>query len=140
MTTICYHHESKTIAVDSRITKGEVICSDKYNKIRERNGVVFVLAGSASDIDLVVETYPNQLTFKPSLSGYLIEDGKCYYLVYTEDGQPSTLETIWNDSAGSGQDFAMAAMDFGATAKEAVKYAAKRDIYTGGSIKSFKIK
>lgn len=140
MTTICYHHESKTIAVDSRITKGEVICSDNYTKIRKNNGVVFVLAGSASDLDLVVESYPNQLTYKPQVSGYIVEDGKCYYTVYTDDGHPTTLETTWNDSAGSGQDFAMAAMDFGATAKEAVKYATSRDIYSGGLIKTFKIK
>lgn len=37
---------------------------------------------------------------------------------------------------GSGRDFALAAMDMGASAKEAVEAAAKRDVYTGGTIRT----
>jgi ATP-dependent protease HslVU (ClpYQ) peptidase subunit len=40
---------------------------------------------------------------------------------------------------GSGAAFAMGAMDAGATAKEAVKIAC-RDVYTGGKIRTYKIK
>ena len=38
---------------------------------------------------------------------------------------------------GSGAEFAMSAMDFGMTAKEAVEYTMTRDIYTGGEVTVF---
>jgi len=41
---------------------------------------------------------------------------------------------------GSGELHALTAMDMGASAKEAVGMAAKRDIYTGGKINTFKLK
>jgi len=43
-------------------------------------------------------------------------------------------------SIGSGSQFAYGAMDFGATAKEAVAIAAIRDPHTGGDINSFNLK
>ena len=44
-----------------------------------------------------------------------------------------------NRAIGSGNRFALAAMDFGKTAKEAVEYAACRDVYTGGKVESFRL-
>lgn len=42
-------------------------------------------------------------------------------------------------ACGSGMDHALTAMDMGATAKEAVKWAMKRDTLTGGRIRTFKL-
>ena len=41
---------------------------------------------------------------------------------------------------GTGSEFALSALDHGKTAIEAVRYAAKRDCYTGGRIYSYDIK
>lgn len=41
---------------------------------------------------------------------------------------------------GSGYQFAIAALDLGKTAKEAVNYAKTRDIYTGGRVRVFDVK
>jgi len=46
----------------------------------------------------------------------------------------------YNKGLGSGRDFAIAAMDHGKSAKEAVKYAMTRDTYTGGRIRVFNVK
>lgn len=49
------------------------------------------------------------------------------------------MDEVWVErpfAIGSGRDFALAAMDMGATAKEAVEMAAKRDVYTGGTIRT----
>lgn len=40
---------------------------------------------------------------------------------------------------GSGKNFALAFMDTGMSAEEAVRATCKRDIYTGGTIRTFKI-
>ena len=41
---------------------------------------------------------------------------------------------------GSGSEFAMAAMDFGKSAVEAIRYASKRDVNTGLGVDSFAVK
>ena len=50
------------------------------------------------------------------------------------------LKCFCNESFGSGSSFALSAMDFGKSAKDSVKYAMTRDIYTGGKIKVIKVK
>ena len=50
---------------------------------------------------------------------------------------PVTLHRIY-DAIGSGSDFAMAAMECGKSATDAVRIASKFDIYTGGSVISMK--
>jgi ATP-dependent protease HslVU (ClpYQ) peptidase subunit len=43
------------------------------------------------------------------------------------------------DAIGSGEEYAIGAMDAGLSAKDAVKIACNRDIYSGGRIRTFKI-
>ncbi|GAI22667.1 unnamed protein product, partial [marine sediment metagenome] len=43
------------------------------------------------------------------------------------------------DAIGSGSAYALAAMDMGASAEEAVRAAMKRDIYTGGKVRTMRI-
>ncbi|MNJ79145.1 hypothetical protein D3C77_770710 [compost metagenome] len=43
------------------------------------------------------------------------------------------------DAIGSGAPYALAAMDMGASAEDAVRAAMKRDIYTGGKIRTLRI-
>lgn len=44
------------------------------------------------------------------------------------------------DAIGSGYAYAIAAMDMGASAEDAVRAAMKRDIYTGGAVRTVTIK
>ncbi len=44
------------------------------------------------------------------------------------------------DAIGSGSAYALAAMDMGASAEEAVRAAMKRDIYTGGTVRTIVIR
>lgn len=43
------------------------------------------------------------------------------------------------DAIGSGAAYALAAMDMGASAEDAVRAAMKRDIYTGGKVRAMKV-
>jgi len=45
----------------------------------------------------------------------------------------------YNDAMGSGEEFALAALDHGKTAEDAVAYAATRDSGTGGKIRVFDV-
>ena len=48
------------------------------------------------------------------------------------------IDSKW--SFGSGGDLALAAMDLGKTASQAVKFAAKRDLHTNTKVQSYKLK
>lgn len=139
MTTIAYNHKERTIAVDSRCTAGALIVHDKCNKIHVENGVTFVAAGSLSDIQVLIAGYPHGFNAPVDLDAqaFVVDEGEVY-MVHVADGEYRCSTIDFDATLGSGGDFALAAMDFGKSAKEAVKYAATRDCATGGRIRVVK--
>lgn len=138
MTTIAYHHESKTIAWDSLINAGGVIKSTTHDKSTIVNDVRFWFAGCRSDeAEFLSQYFGKEPKFKPDCSCFVLDGGNFYLCGSDEDGLWKQ-ECIGDDAMGSGCQFAIAAFDFGMTAKGAVEYAAKRDCYTGGLVREFK--
>lgn len=140
MTTIAY--KDGIIAYDSRQTREGVIVSDDCLKFQEENGVAFFLAGLVCDERSLVDAYfGKQIASEVECSGYAVEGGKLYMIGHAEKTglwrQPLDLKNP--DCIGSGAPYALAAMDMGATAEEAVRAAMKRDIYTGGTVRLYKI-
>lgn len=143
MTTVAYKHKDREIAVDSRVTCGVRIEADNAVKYLKEGGDTFIFAGVVCDYELLVDFFYDRGTADgplPDCVCFVISGGKAYKAMVQDDGRV-IIETLTHDSAiGSGCDFALAAMDFGRTAKEAVKYAMTRDMYTGGRIKVFRVK
>jgi hypothetical protein len=143
MTTIAYSHSKKELAVDSRLTEGSLIVTDKDEKFVRCSRRVFVLCGDYNASNQLVDVYLGRgpKPDKPDLdaTAILIENGLVYALNYAEGEIDKWL--LDHDSCfGSGGAFALAALDFGRDAKEAVAYAATRDSHTGGKIHVFKVK
>lgn len=142
MTTIAY--KDGVIAYDSRVTRGSLILSDTAEKMHVVNGVHFFGTGAVIDIKKLIAGYPDGNGCSGDIDSRVIAvtpEGLVAIIGCTEeDGYWVDLQdsSVVN-SIGSGSDFAFAAMDMGATAKEAVQIAAGRDIYTGGAIREFKI-
>jgi ATP-dependent protease HslVU (ClpYQ) peptidase subunit len=141
MTTIAYNDKDKEIAVDSRMTEGSLIITDKDIKFKVVNGVSFISCGGVSDGDTLIDVYLGASTDKCELDANIIIANDCgvFCASYIEN-----YLNVWklnhNTAWGSGEKFALAAMDFGCSAKDAVKYAMTRDIYTGGKIRVIKVK
>ena len=141
MTTIVYCHKTKQIAVDSRMTsQGGVIASDSTDKTTVNDAGIWFLSGKVSDhADLVKLAHNEDAKLKPECGALLIKNG-CVYLVEVNDGAICGHEKLTcNDSIGSGYQFALAALDFGKSAKEAVEYAITKDCYTGGKVRVFNL-
>lgn len=146
MTTIAV--KDNIIAFDSRSTAGDRIISNNMSKRRSHYGYNFFFAGSLIDIDKLIQLFfDEEAPVKKRKNGYLEAtayivgpDRELYICGYEDDelivfpiGDRSC------DAIGSGAMYAIGAMDAGASAKEAVKIAAGRDIYTGGRIRTFEI-
>lgn len=141
MTTIAYNHKDKQLAVDSRTTCGGIVASDKVNKTREVNGVLFIGAGLPHDINQLIDAYPNQCVDADyGAIVYAIDSGKVFRFGQTAAEGWWVDEVLFSRADGSGEQFALAAMDFGCSAKDAVKYAMTRDICTGGKVKVINLK
>lgn len=125
--------------MDSRCTAGTLIVDDKCNKVFKRGALTFVGGGELADLLTLVEYYPQQ--FEPTVTlnaqAFLLTEGECF-MVRVEKGEYKHDLIDHNATLGSGGDFALAAMDFGKSAKEAVKYAATRDCATGGRVRVIK--
>lgn len=140
MTTIAYHYGDGQIAVDSRITAGGRIVSDSDDKtIKNKIGLWF-FSGDASDCaDLAVLNHNDKVSAIPECAAFLIVAGNVYLVVVNDDMYCQHSFLDYNYAIGSGGDFALAAMDFGKSAKEAVKYAMTRNCYSGGKVRVFKV-
>jgi ATP-dependent protease HslVU (ClpYQ) peptidase subunit len=140
MTTIVFNFKDSEVAVDSRCTKGLTIVSDNYDKVIENKLGIWFFAGTVSDRQELCNLSPNE-TASHSLDGaaILIRDGAAFTVYTDEDGRYCETPLEHNSSMGSGEEFALAAMDFGLSAAEAVGYAMQRDIATGGAIQVYNL-
>lgn len=164
MTTIIYHHESRTIATDGRETdsNGHIHC-DTLDKIYYLDGGdVIALAGPSIAIDYIVKHYDalsdtdSTLQEDAELLELLLSgDGHVSSVVYSlsedefyewhlaaidgDDGEPVLhkykLALRYTIALGSGAPFAIAALDFGKSVFESIGYASTRDSSTGGAVR-----
>lgn len=141
MTTIAYDHKNKTIAWDSRKTSSDnIIMNDNENKHVEKDGVHFWLAGTAGDCEFLIDAYFTGHSEKELDCNVLAYDSGVIYMCGTnEDGSIFKDKIETNNAIGSGRKFALAAMDLGKSAKDAVEYVKTREIFTGGKVHSMKL-
>jgi ATP-dependent protease HslVU (ClpYQ) peptidase subunit len=140
MTTIAYHKESKTIATDSLMTAGDVISSSNKVKMTKVDGYKFFISGTVADEDLLISSYFGcNIDSEIDCISFVVEpDGAIFeYCV----GRNRSYKTPLNENAtiGSGEQFALSAMDFGCNAKDAVKYACTRDTRSGGRVRVYSV-
>lgn len=150
MTTIAYRNS--ILVSDGQVSFGERIDQMNLKKVRKINGCLVGGAGRLtsvlqffswfegwSDAQLVQGEAPHVQVFIPEglededFTGLVVfTDG----VVFMYEGGKRSYELVNSEyyAIGSGADFALSAMDAGATAEEAVKVAIKRDVFSGGEI------
>lgn len=150
MTTIAYR--DRVLASDGQVSWGDRIDNYNLKKVRKINGCLVGGAGRLasvlqffdwfqewSDAQQVQGDAPHVKVFVPEgindedFIGLVIFADEIAFMY--EGGKKSyQLELNGYFAIGSGSDYALAAMDSGASAEEAVAVAIKRDVYTGGEI------
>jgi len=141
MTTIAYDYRNKTIAWDSRrVSSDHIIINDNESKHVEKEGIQFWFNGIIGDCELLISAYFTGCAEKELDCNVLAYDSGVVYLCGTnEDGSIFKDTVSSNYAIGSGRKFALAAMDLGKSAKDAVEYVKTRDIFTGGKVHSMKL-
>ena len=140
MTTIAY--KDGVIAYDTRQIRCDRIVSDDCQKVTVVDGVSFFLSGAVCDEKALIAAYFGTPSPVPvECSGYAVDGGKL--LLVGHDDKTGIwrqeLDPANPDAIGSGSPYALAAMDMGASAEDAVRAAMKRDIYTGGRVRVLRI-
>ncbi|MBE0368929.1 proteasome subunit alpha [Pseudoalteromonas aurantia] len=139
MTTIAFHYPSQTICTDSYTTTHDCIVTARAQKFFDvAQGRVFATGNCAEIYHLKECWYTGE--FKPITCEFLMVDqeNKVFFgevrrgFKYLEP-----LEQSW--AIGSGAKWAIAAMDFGKNAIDALSYACTRDKSTGGQLQSFHV-
>ena len=139
MTT--YAYKDGVIAYDGRCTSGDFIIEDDIDKKCERNGVVFFITGAVSDDENFLDVYFNMAQpTKFNTNSAIVWDGETLWLASIDKEEGFWKRKLHLDRAyatGSGSNFAIAAMDLGKSAREAVEYAITRDCKSGGLVREF---
>lgn len=138
MTTVVYNHKEKEIGIDSRTTVGLQIECDDTIKMREKDGIKFFLCGDVADIEMIVDCYPDNVTNEVNAHGFIIVNKEVKF-IYCEGLIIKHTRQDNSYAVGSGSSYALSALDFGKTTREAIKYAATRDAGTGGKIRIYKV-
>lgn len=140
MTTITVR--DGVMASDSRADGEYIMTVEKIHRLPD--GGVIGGSGTASILAAVIHWIANGATGEPPSK----QDDDCYFLLLLKpDG------TIWRAennttffrildpfaATGSGSNFAMAAMELGASAAEAVRVAARYDSGTGGKVRTLAV-
>ena len=137
MTTMVLDYKNKQIAIDSRTSSGSFINTDYATKYYYIGDSLLFLSGCLSDIDTFISEYPN-IKSNVGCSGFSVENESVYCVSVKDERLKKSLLT-YNDSDGSGYAYAISAIDFGKTAKEAIEYAMIRDSSTGGKVHVYDI-
>ena len=141
MTTIAYHHNSKTIAWDSRTTNNGTIISDNTQKKKVTDVGIFIFTGVTADQERYIDFYRgnNKQEFIPECNAYLVESGDLFYTGITKEGEFWKERMDCDHASGSGCKFALSAMKLGLSAKDAVSHAKTLDCYTGGKVRVMRL-
>ena len=135
MTTIAIDH--KSIAADGRVGWDGIIATDKEEKVKEIDGVIFAWMGNEAQAKELSKYITGEIdTVSSDMQGYVvtIQDGEVLH--HSVNNGVYTADSVNLPYAfGSGQHFALSALDMGMSAKEAVEYAMTRDPQTGGQVK-----
>lgn len=140
MTTIAY--KDGVIAYDGRQTRNDRIVSDTAQKCQVVDGVSFFLSGAVCDEKALIAAYFGTPSAVPvECSGYAVDCGRLLMVGHDDKTGiwKQDLDLASPDAIGSGCAYAIAAMDMGASAEDAVRAAMKRDIYTGGIVRTVTI-
>ncbi|RWU21302.1 proteasome subunit beta [Pseudomonas alkylphenolica] len=140
MTTIAY--KDGVIAYDSRTTRGTVISDDDCEKLKVVKGVGFICTGAVCDYDALIAAYfGTPASSQVEASGYAVADGELWLVGHDDNTGiwKTRIDLRRADAIGSGSPFALTAMDMGASVEDAIRAAIKRDIYTGGAIRTLRV-
>lgn len=145
MTTIAY--KDGIIAHDSRVTANNLIVDDEYNKHITVADIHFFVAGGTEFAEDFCNAYASHSPTVKNMdvSAIVVEpSGKIFKSSVEErDGQfriwKSPIRPGCPTALGSGHEFALAFMDMGLSAEQAVMRAMKFDAATGGQVRTFKI-
>lgn len=146
MTTIAYRNG--VMASDTLVSDEGYLQKTFRPKIKEIRGCLVGCAGGAWAGNVFFEWFEGNKEddcFANELSGdddftALVVDANKEVFIYNRYLSPDDVSDMDNVAIGSGSKIAMALMDFGATAEEAVKVTIDHDLYSGGKIQTIKVK
>lgn len=137
MTTIAY--KDGIVAYDSRMVSDDLVIDDDFIKMFVKDNTTVFYCGAVGDIEDFIKCVLDCVEPERDLDceALGVFDGKLY-AVDIFDGRVRKLPLRLDNhyAIGSGRRLALAYMDTGMSAEEAVIATCKRDIYTGGSIRT----
>lgn len=141
MTTIAY--KDGVIAYDSRLVVENLIFDDEFEKMHSRDDVLFFLSGSTCDNEKFMNAYfePELIYKNVNVEAIVYDQSSLYRSSIDSNGifWKSPLRANNYYAIGSGRDFALAFMDSGISAEEAIHATMKRDCFTGGKVRTYQV-
>jgi len=142
MTTIAY--KDGIIAYDSFLTNNHIVIDHEIDKHRVVDDHHFFFSGALADLNSMINAcFDKDYNIKDNNINTLVvfPNGNLFECGIDDDSGfwKTPIRKNCAFSIGSGKCFALAAMDMGKSAEEAVGIAAYRDLYTGGTIQTYVI-
>lgn len=122
---------------DGRVNRGGIVASEDFEKAFCYKGYVVGVTGQIVDAKIAAMEYIDNGKILESLPfdgiALMMKGGNIKAITYDQNDNLQICHHC-PDTYGSGGCFATAALDFGKTPEEAIKYAATRDVYTNDNV------
>lgn len=131
----------KAFYSDTRVTAGGEILDDNYKKLFKYKGWVIGMTGNPCELQYHIKKYldGDKVTHQTEGCCMVHKEGTTRHIRFYKDGTIDDTIESFTRCLGSGAEWARAALDFGKTPEEAVKYAMSKDIYSGGKVLKIKL-
>lgn len=136
MTTIAF--DGTHICADGRSTIGNAIYTEDEPKIVKAGDYILAMAGDSESSEALILALQagHELTdieeLPAYICGFLVHKGEVHTIHWDDEGKRiGSWKCHKHWAFGTGSEYAIAMMDSGKTAKEAVQYAGTRDTNTG---------
>lgn len=141
MTTIVYHHETKTIVLDSRMLSGHCIKSEVYEKFRKTEQAMYFFAGTVADINNFILSHEKQWDKESNINidAIIVEQGKVFLAGLDDKYGPWRIECTFTEAIGSGDQYVRAFIASGMKPEDAIKKTMELDAGTGGKVRVYSI-
>lgn len=143
MTTIVYDAALARVYIDSRLSTSSAVISDDYDKSIKLIDGFMLPTGEVTEcqeLARLVNGTIKQADKDLNAEGFVVCHSGIYHVMTSDDGDLLRYRLTDSFSIGSGSRYAIGAMDAGATGREAIVIASKRCLFTGGKIRTYKVK
>jgi len=139
MTTAVYIPSEGLIAYDSRLTEGDSLLTDDFEKLSRFGDIRIIAAGTLGDDIKIAQAFIGESDYTNDFAALIIHEDDVYAFYRSEEKGLQSFKLTFPYAVGTGEKYAQAGIKMGLNAVQCVELASKCDVNTGGRVRTLSV-